>query len=103
MCSRDEARFAATRDGYARWFGDAEYELIRIPDARSMSEGYNRGVRQARGKFILFSHDDVELLCDDLSGKLAAHFEHFDVFGVAGTTKFAGPGWGGAGLPHLWG
>jgi len=39
---------------------------VRIPDARSLAEGYNRGLRRARGDLLLFSHDDVRIVTPGL-------------------------------------
>ena len=103
MCSRDDQRFAAGEAGYAKAMGSAQYEIIRIPDARSMSEGYNRGYLEARGDQILFSHDDAFFLSGGLAEKLAHHFERFDVFGVIGSTEMAGPVIHAAGPPYLYG
>ena len=103
MCSRDDARFAVAEAAYAAALAWADYEIIRIADARSMSEGYNRGYLRARGDRILFSHDDVEFLSPDLAPKLAAHYEKFDVFGVLGTAKLIGPAWHFAGPPVNYG
>lgn len=43
VCSVDDAKFAAVSASYASGMGAEPYEVIRISDARSLSEGYNRG------------------------------------------------------------
>ena len=101
MCSRDDARFAAATAVWARAMGWADYEIVRIPDARSMCEGYNRGVALAKHERLIFCHDDIEFLCDDLPGRLDAHFARFDLFGAAGTTKLIGPAYSYAGPPYV--
>jgi len=103
MCSRDERRFAAASAMYAAALAGVEHEIVRIADATGMCEGYNRGIARARGERLLLSHDDVELLADDLPARLDAHFARFDLFGIAGTTKVIGPTWNSAGIPWVFG
>ncbi len=100
MCSRDDRRFATASAHYASLFAGVENEIIRIADARSMCEGYNRGVRQSRGDVLIFSHDDVEFLCANMPALLTKRLEQFDMLGIAGTTKLVGPRWVQAGLPY---
>lgn len=90
-CSIDPGKFECVRTTYARAFGDAPWELIGIHDARSLAEGYARGYTRARGEAIVFSHDDIEVLSDDLGGALARAFSLADVVGVVGTVKLLGP------------
>jgi GT2 family glycosyltransferase len=51
----------------------------------------------------VFSHDDIEIHAADFRERLLGHLEHCDVAGVAGTTQLAGPAWGWAGPPHVYG
>ena len=85
------------------WGGESSYEIIRIADARSICEGYNRGLAKARGELILFSHDDIEILSPDFKERLLGHMSRFDVVGIAGTTKLIGPAWHLAAPPHVFG
>ena len=104
MCSRDDARFAAVSATYAPALAGVEHEVIRIPDARSMSEGYNRALVQSKGDLLLLSHDDIELLTPkEFVPRLLGHMQRFDVLGVAGTTRLMGPAWFNAGPPFLYG
>ncbi len=58
ICSIDADKYArVTRNLSERLAGQA-YEIIGIHDARSLAEGYNRGVRRSRGDLLIFSHDD---------------------------------------------
>ena len=100
ICSRDDRRFAAVAATYAARMGDECHEIIRIPDARSLCEGYNRGLRVARGDICVFSHDDIEILSDDLGATIRRHLATFDVVGVAGTTRMAGMFWAASGIRH---
>jgi hypothetical protein len=49
------ARSAAWRDPRR------DLEIIGIHDARSLADGYNRGIAQSRGEHIILSHDDIEI------------------------------------------
>lgn len=111
ICSINDAKFAAVDATYRRVLGggggggagDGDFEIIRIPDARSMCEGYNRGFAQSRGEVCIFSHDDIEVHAPDFRAKLLGHLARCDVAGVAGTTQLAGPAWAWAGPPHVYG
>ena len=70
-----------------------DYEIIGIHDARSMSEGYNRGLRQSRGDILIFCHDDIAILNEDLPRILGKRLAEFDVIGVAGTLRLDALGW----------
>ena len=43
ICSIDERKYAAASTNYRRLLAPDD-EIIRIPDARSMCEGYTRGL-----------------------------------------------------------
>lgn len=101
ICSIDQAKYAAVVESYRRAFGDATWELIGIHDAKSLAEAYNRGLRAARGKYLVLSHDDVELLNEDLAAVLRANLGQFDLMGIAGTTRLTGDRWDAAGDPYI--
>jgi glycosyl transferase family 2 len=100
ICSIDADRFAAVEETYARHFGDESYEIVGIHDAKSLCEGYNRGLSRAKGELCVFSHDDIEILSDDLGGTLKRHLEEWDVVGVAGTTRMCAMGWANSGIRY---
>jgi GT2 family glycosyltransferase len=100
VCSVDPQKFAAVCESYAAHIGDARYEMVGIHDAKSLCEGYNRGMRRAKGDTFVFSHDDIELLSDDLGATLARHFDQWDVIGVAGTTRMHAMGWANSGIRY---
>jgi hypothetical protein len=100
ICSIDPDKFAAVSDTYARRMGDEPYEIVGIHDAKSLCEGYNRGLRESKGDICVFSHDDIEILSDDLGGTLRRHLRHWDVVGVAGTTRMCAMGWANAGIRY---
>ena len=103
VCSIDEAKFAAVNATYRRLLEGEEFEIIRIPDARSMCDGYNRGVAQSRGEVLIFSHDDIEIHAANFRERLLGHLARCDIAGVAGTTLLCGPAWAWAGPPHVYG
>ena len=103
ICSRDDQRFAGVERMYHTLLAGEEFELLRVPDATSMAEGYNRGIDAARGDLLIFSHDDLEILNRDFVPRLRAHLERFDVVGVAGTTRLIRPAWIDAGPPYIYG
>lgn len=100
ICSRDEARWDAVRAEYEQALAGGWFELIRIPDARSLSEGYNRGWELARGDVLIFSHDDLRLLAPDFRPELLAAVQAFDLVGVAGATRLDGPTWASCAPEH---
>src|SRR6185295_4448699 len=57
VCSIDDARLAAMQKSFRAALGDREHEFIVIHDARSLSEGYERGLRKSRHPTVVFSHD----------------------------------------------
>jgi GT2 family glycosyltransferase len=103
ICSADPHKFQAVKENYLRLAGDEPLEVIGIQDARSMSEGYNRGVRQSTGDILIFCHEDIEILSPDFKDRLRGHLSRHDLIGVAGTNKLVRPQWAGAGPPYLYG
>jgi len=100
VCSIDPRKREAVASNYAQALASEPYELIVIDDARSLCDGYNRGLARARGEIAVFSHDDIELLCDDLGGILRRRLNTFAGIGVAGTTRLAAMGWAQSGIRH---
>src|SRR4051794_4231360 len=103
ICSIDGERFDAVCEQYRAALGKEPYEIIRVPDARSMCDGYNRGLQKSRGEIVIFSHDDIEIWGPDFAPRLKLHLQKFDVIGVAGTNRLVQPGWIAAGPPHIFG
>jgi tetratricopeptide (TPR) repeat protein len=102
-CSIDARKLARARASLARAFGDAPWELVAIGDAKSLCEGWNRGLAAARGDTVVFCHDDIVLECGRLGQRIAGALADDDVVGVAGSTRLAGPNWAWAGAPHAHG
>jgi len=103
ICSIDARKFAAVSEMYSRQLSGQPYEIIHIPDARGLCEGYNRGFAQCRGELVIFSHDDVEFKVPDFARRLLGHMEHCDVAGIAGTDRVCGGDWSASGPPHIYG
>jgi tetratricopeptide (TPR) repeat protein len=103
ICSIDDAKFERVSRNYATLLAGTPYEIIRIPDARSLCEGYNRGVRQSRGDLLVFSHDDIEILTTDFAARLRSHLANYDMIGVVGASLVSGSTWISAGWPHCHG
>jgi hypothetical protein len=103
ICSITPTKFNNITRNYTELMGDEPFEIIGIHDAKSLCEGYNRGIKKSVGDILVFSHDDVEILSPDFVARLKAHLENFDIVGLAGTDKVVGGGWMNAGVPHLYG
>ena len=102
-CSNDDARFAPMAASYERALREWPHEIVRIADARSLAEGYTRGLERATGDVVVFTHDDVEILPADFGRRLERRLAACDILGVAGATRATGPAWAYAGWPHLHG
>jgi GT2 family glycosyltransferase len=103
ICSIDQAKLTAALQTYARLLGGQPYEIIHVPDARGLAEGYNRGLARSRGELIIFSHDDVEFHCQGFLGRLVGHMGHCDLLGIAGTDRASSGAWLSSGPPHVFG
>src|SRR5262245_22626833 len=102
VCSISDPRFAAVASNYGTVLRDVEHEIIRIADAKSLAEGYNRGIRQSRGDVLIFSHDDIRILTP-IGKLLLSRLRDFDILGIAGTTRLAAARWDYSGPPHVYG
>jgi len=91
------------RANYTAALGNREHEFVVVHDARSMADGYTRGLARARHPLVLFTHDDVELISDGPFEALDAALASHDIVGLVGSRKVAGPGVTWAGHPHLHG
>ncbi len=100
VCSITPARIVRLRARLATLFGDTGWELLVIDDAHSLCEGYARGVAASRGDWLVLCHDDVRLPADDFAARLRRGLAQYELFGVAGATRIAGPAWGWAGTAH---
>jgi GT2 family glycosyltransferase len=103
ICSITPANLQAARRNLSALLADEPHEFISITDAKSLAEGYNRGVRQARGELLVLCHDDIEVISPDFRQILLSRLQRFDLIGVAGATQLKGPRWLQAGPPHIFG
>jgi len=103
ICSIDPNRLANVKAMYEAVFHGTDWELIHINDARSLAEGYNRGIARSKGDKLIFSHDDITVFSPDLPRRLEKHLSGFDIVGVAGTTLLQCAAWHLAGPPHIFG
>ncbi len=101
ICSRNEEHLARAEAMYHRLLAEVPHEIIVIRDARSLAQGYNRALGQARHDIVLFAHDDAGILSPDFAARLLRGLGRHDFVGVAGTRKLAGGAWHAAGYPHL--
>jgi glycosyltransferase involved in cell wall biosynthesis len=103
ICSIDDRRFNAVAENYAQRMGDWPHEMIHIRNAPSLAAGYNRGIKRSTGEFLIFSHDDIEILTPDFRERLLDHLDSFDLVGVAGTSALLNGHWQTAGQPRIHG
>ncbi|MEO8485108.1 MAG: glycosyltransferase [Betaproteobacteria bacterium] len=103
ICSVDAAKFAGVTHSLERCLDGAPHEIVGVHDARSLCEGWARGLARARGAIVVFCHDDIEVHAERLARTLARHLERFDIVGVAGTRRCVGMDWSEAGIEHAQG
>jgi tetratricopeptide (TPR) repeat protein len=99
VCSIDDARLERFRANMESHLRDRAHELVVIRDARSLCEGYARGLDRARHDIVVFCHDDVELVSADPFARIEEALQASDLIGFAGSS-LAGV-W--TGHPHLHG
>ncbi|MDR1462736.1 MAG: glycosyltransferase family protein [Azoarcus sp.] len=93
ICSINPLKFAEVSEMYESLLANFHFEIIGIRDARSLAEGYNRGLRQARGDIVIFSHDDILILDPNFAQKISARLQDFDILGFAGTRYLESEYW----------
>ncbi len=103
ICSINGEKFNKVTKNYADLLGEAPFEIIGIHDARSLSEGYNRGIRKSTGSILIFSHDDIEILSPDFTEKIKNYLKTFDIVGAAGTSMLLDAWWMHVGRPFVHG
>lgn len=103
ICSKSPEKFHRVSTQYRHLLRGEHHEIIGIHDARSLGEGYNRGLSASRGDAVIFSHDDIEIWTQDFAERIARHLARFDCVGVAGTNMLVSANWCDAGPPHIFG
>ncbi|MCL2074848.1 MAG: glycosyltransferase family protein [Betaproteobacteria bacterium] len=96
ICSVNPWNFAQAGTCFERLLRGFPYEIIGIHDAKSLAEGYNRGLGRAHGDIVIFSHDDVTFLDEQFAQKIAERMESWDILGFAGAQRLISPSWFGA-------
>lgn len=93
VCSQDDERFSRFTSECGRAMRGSRYEIIRISDANSMSEGYNRGIDRSTGELLLFCHDDVQFITPDIHSALDEALSEFDLASCVGSSELEGVLW----------
>jgi glycosyltransferase involved in cell wall biosynthesis len=97
ICSINSWRFAQASECYRALLAAWPHEIIVIHDARSLAEGYNRGLKQSSGKIVIFSHDDILILDPAFGQKVQAYLQDFDLLGFVGASRLISARWFDAG------
>lgn len=103
ICSVSDTRFNRVAQSIQSAWRGRPYDIVRIGDARSLAEGYMRGLADAVGERIVFCHDDITFLGDAWPERLHRHLDTADVVGAAGTSRLTTPAVTGSGDPHVYG
>lgn len=103
ICSNNRDKYDKVVAHFHERLGRVPHEIVGIHDARSLCEGYNRGIARSCGGIVVFCHDDIRIASPDFAAKLYASFAQCDLVGVAGTTLLRSALWAGSGWPHLGG
>jgi hypothetical protein len=101
-CSADNAKFHRLKENVISIFG-SRAQLVRINDASSIAEGYNRGVKKATGDIVIFCHDDVTFMHSEIPSYIKEDLETNDIVGIAGTSRLTEGKWTSCGPPHVHG
>ncbi|WP_162232321.1 glycosyltransferase [Methylogaea oryzae] len=102
VCSIDAGKFAQISQCYERLLAERRFEIIAIHDAKSLSEGYNRGIAAAQGDIVVFSHDDILILDTEFAAKVERRLDgDFDLLGFAGGTQLEDGYWWAAGPEYM--
>ena len=103
ICSITPEKFGRVCDNYHQLLADVPHEIVGIHDARSMCEGYTRGLARSSGDLLLFSHDDIAILAPDFADRLRNRLIQHELVGVVGSTRLSGEGWIYSRWPHIHG
>jgi len=103
ICSITPAKFDRVCANYRERLSGVPHEIIGIHDARSMCEGYARGLAQSTGDILVFSHDDIAIHAPDFADRLQNRLTEHELVGVVGSTQLSGEGWLYSRWPHMHG
>jgi Tfp pilus assembly protein PilF len=109
VCSISPERMIKFRKSLDASWGNSNYRVIQISDARSLAEGFARGISLAQTEIIVLCHDDIAfidsaVMQESWPARLVRHFDDWDVIGVAGSTRATTPSvmGSGHGFAHGW-
>lgn len=113
VCSIDQNRLSRMHASLDRHWGDQSYRLIHLHDAKSLAEGFSRGIGMSTAEYVVLCHDDIEFLTppalrgqvtrESWPQRIVSHLQHWDVIGVAGTSHLSTPAVLGSGTGHVHG
>ncbi|MGF6371292.1 GT2 family glycosyltransferase [Paraburkholderia sp. RAU6.4a] len=98
--SYDDQRFKQFEARFLAKLDFPRVELIRIADAASMSEGYNRAAESATCHWLFFCHDDIGILGETSGAAFRDAMSASDVFGPCGTQRLVSGNWYDGGMPY---
>jgi hypothetical protein len=101
ICSRDDERFAAVYEEICRAAGAYPHEIVRVPDAVSMADGYRRGLAHSKGNIVILCHDDIRFAIPDFIPRLLTAMENADMVGLVGSQRMTGPAMIFDGHPYI--
>lgn len=84
-------------------FKSKKVNIVRIKDAASMADGYNRGAMRTARQNLIFCHDDIEITNDNFLEILEYNYNIADVFGPCGSTYLSTADWYDSGYPYTHG
>ena len=99
ICSNNSEKTAASESLYKYALAGEDFEFIVEENARSMAEGYNRGMAKAKGDTLILSHNDAGPLRPGVGVKLRRYLRDYDIVGGCGTQRLCGPQWLGQSCP----
>ena len=103
ICSITPAKFDRVCANYRARLSGVPHEIIGIHDARSMCDGYARGLAQSTGEILVFSHDDIAIQAPDFADRLQNRLAEHELVGAVGSTQLSGEGWLYSRWPHMHG
>lgn len=100
--SVNDEKFKNVFECYRVALAGEDFEVIRVSDATSLADAYQRGAEKARGSIIVFSHDDAAPM-RPVGARIRQHLRSVDIVAGAGSDRLDGPAWFTAGPPHVFG
>lgn len=92
-CSHIDERFREFVNLLSSRVNLTDASIVRVNNAHSMAEGYERAMAATQADILVFCHDDVEFLNDDLLSELRAAMQNVDIAVCVGATQLVGASW----------